>query len=96
MARIARIEVTHHHIAVEPPFYPTWDSRPRPTFTASIVAVHDDEGRVGYGSGDAMPSFAGHEELFVGQDLLDLQRHFRIVENISFHYGKCWPLDLAL
>lgn len=96
MARIARIEVTHHRIAVEPPFHPTWDSRPRPSFTASLVAVTDDEGRTGYGSGDAMPGFAGHEELFVGQDPLDLARHFRIIENISFHYGKCWPLDLAL
>ncbi len=96
MARIARIDVSHHRIQVEPAFHPTWDSRPRPSFTASLIAVTDEEGRTGYGSGDAMPGFAGHEELFVGQEALDLPRHFGIIENISFHYGKCWPLDLAL
>ena len=25
-----------------------------------------------------------------------LERHWRILNNISFHGGRCWPLDLAL
>src|SRR5262249_853004 len=54
------------------------------------------EGHVGYGSGDSMPGFAGHEELFVGQDPLDLHRHYQIISHLSFHLGKHWPLDLAL
>ena len=43
-----------------------------------------------------MLGFAGHEHLFVGQDPLAIERHYRILNNINFHYGRCWPLDLAL
>ena len=55
-----------------------------------------DEGLEGIGSGDTMTGFAGHEHLFVGHDPLDIERHYRILDNIQFHYGRCWPLDLAL
>ena len=43
-----------------------------------------------------MLGFAGHEHLFIGQDALAIERHWRVLNNISFHYGRCWPLDLAL
>ena len=43
-----------------------------------------------------MLGFEGHEQLFVGQDPLALERHYRVLSNIDFHYGRCWPLDLAL
>jgi len=94
--KITRIAVTQHEIPLDPPFLPTWDSRPRPRYGATIVRVETDEGLVGFGSGDAMPGFAGHEDLFVGRDPRDLERHFAVIANLSFHYGKCWPLDLAL
>jgi L-alanine-DL-glutamate epimerase-like enolase superfamily enzyme len=58
--------------------------------------VRTDEGLEGIGSGDTMTGFAGHERLFVGEDPLRLERHYRILQNIQFHYGRCWPLDLAL
>jgi L-alanine-DL-glutamate epimerase-like enolase superfamily enzyme len=93
--RISNIEVTHHRLKPDVPFHPTWDSRPRPDFIVALVRVETDEGLTGYGSGDAMPGFAGHEGLFVGKDPLDLERHFRVVDNLSFHFGKHWPLDLA-
>ena len=51
---------------------------------------------MGVGSGDYMLGFGGHEGLFVGQDPLQLERHNRVIEHITFHYGRCWPLDLAL
>ncbi|MDX1540726.1 MAG: mandelate racemase/muconate lactonizing enzyme family protein, partial [Geminicoccaceae bacterium] len=63
---------------------------------ASVIRVVTDDGLVGIGSGDPMPGFIGHEELFLGQDPRDLDRHFRIIDNLSFHVGRCWPLDLAL
>jgi L-alanine-DL-glutamate epimerase-like enolase superfamily enzyme len=25
-----------------------------------------------------------------------LERHYRVLSHINFHYGRCWPLDLAL
>jgi L-alanine-DL-glutamate epimerase-like enolase superfamily enzyme len=43
-----------------------------------------------------MLGFEGHEALFIGQDALALERHWRILNNISFPWGRCWPLDLAL
>lgn len=94
--RIASIEITHHRIALDPPFRPSWDFRPREKFEATIVRVKTDEGMEGVASGDTMAGFAGHEPLFVGEDPLRVERHFRILNNIQFHYGRCWPLDLAL
>jgi L-alanine-DL-glutamate epimerase-like enolase superfamily enzyme len=43
-----------------------------------------------------MLGFEGHEHLFVGQDALAIERHWRIINNINFHWGRCWPLDIAL
>jgi D-galactarolactone cycloisomerase len=50
----------------------------------------------GVGSGDAMLGFAGHETLFVGQDPFAIERHVQILDNLQFHYGRMWPLEIAL
>jgi len=94
--RIASIAITHHRLALSPPFNASWDTQPRTHFDATVVRVTTDTGLVGVGSGDRMLGFEGHERLFVGQDPLALERHYRILSNIDFHYGRCWPLDLAL
>ena len=94
--KIAAIEISHHRLPLEPPFHAAWDPQPRRHFDATIVRVRTDDGLVGIGSGDLMLGFVGHEPLFVGRDPLDLERHQRVLDNLSFHYGRCWPLDLAL
>ncbi len=94
--KITAIDVSHHRLALDPPFHASWDTRPRENFDATIVRVTTDEGLTGIGSGDAMVGFAGHEHLFLGEDPMCLERHFRVLDNIAFHYGRCWPLDLAL
>ena len=94
--RIRSIEITHHRFAFNPPFQASWDSKPRAHLDATIVRVATDTGLVGYGSGDRMVGFAGHEDLFIGWDALALERHYRVLSHIDFHYGRCWPLDLAL
>jgi L-alanine-DL-glutamate epimerase-like enolase superfamily enzyme len=94
--RIASIRITHHRLPLDPPFNASWDTRPRRHFDATLVRVATDTGLVGYGSGDLMLGFAGHEDLFVGLDALATERHYRVLANIDFHYGRCWPLDLAL
>ena len=94
--RIASIAVSHHRLALTPPFNASWDTKPRTHFDATIVRVTTDTGLVGVGSGDRMLGFDGHESLFIDQDPLALERHYRILSNIDFHYGRCWPLDLAL
>jgi L-alanine-DL-glutamate epimerase-like enolase superfamily enzyme len=94
--KISSVVVSHHRLPLDPAFHPTWDSRPRTFFDIAVVRVTTDEGLMGVGAGDAMPGFAGHEDLFLGQHRLALERHQRVLENLNFHYGRCWPLDLAL
>jgi L-alanine-DL-glutamate epimerase-like enolase superfamily enzyme len=94
--KITRIEITQHQLPMSPPFHPSWSSKPRTTFDATMVRVHTDGGHVGIGSGDYMLGFGGHEHLFIGEDPMRLERHARVIDHISFHYGRCWPLDLAL
>jgi len=93
---ITGIEISQHRLHFDPPFHASWDTKPRRHWDATIVRVTSDSGHVGVGSGDLMLGFAGHEHLFVGQDALAIERHWRVLNNISFHYGRCWPLDLAL
>jgi L-alanine-DL-glutamate epimerase-like enolase superfamily enzyme len=94
--KITGIEITHHRLPLDPPFRASWDTRPRTAFDASIVRVHSDAGLSGIGSGDTMTGFPGHEDLFIREDALAIERHWQILDNIQFHYGRCWPLDLAL
>ncbi len=93
---IQSIGISHHRLTLDPAFHASWDSKPRTHFDATLVSVRTDTGLVGYGSGDLMVGFQGHEQLFIGQDALALERHYRVLSNIDFHYGRCWPLDLAL
>ncbi|HTW28789.1 MAG TPA: mandelate racemase/muconate lactonizing enzyme family protein [Acetobacteraceae bacterium] len=94
--KITGIEITQHRLAFSPPFHASWDSAPRHHWDATLVRVHTDAGVTGIGSGDLMVGFAGHEALFTGWDPLAIERHWRVLNHISFHYGRCWPLDLAL
>jgi L-alanine-DL-glutamate epimerase-like enolase superfamily enzyme len=94
--KITGIEITQHRLPFDTPFHASWDTKPRLHWDATIVRVHTDAGLTGIGSGDLMVGFAGHENLFIGQDALAIERHYRVLNNIQFHYGRCWPLDLAL
>jgi L-alanine-DL-glutamate epimerase-like enolase superfamily enzyme len=94
--KITSIEIKQYRIPLNPPFKAAWDPMPRKTFAATIVRVNTDEGLTGIGSGDLMVGFAGHENLFVGRDPSDIERHWQVLDSIDFHYGRCWPLDIAL
>ena len=96
MSTIARVEITHHQLPLDPPFPAAWDSQPRTQFPATIVRVFDDQGHMGVGSGDAMYGFADYERYFIGQDALDLDRHAAVLSNVDFHAGRPWPMDVAL
>ena len=60
------------------------------------MRIHDSDGRVGIGSGDAMYGFADYQRYFIGHDPLDLDRHAAVLSNIEFHAGRPWPMDIAL
>lgn len=94
--KIASITITHHSLPLDPPYHASFDSRPKTSHAMSLVRVTTDEGVTGIGAGHAMHSFSGHEDLFIGQDPLALERHYRVLNNLNFYYGRPWPLDIAL
>ena len=94
--KITAIDIKNYVLPLDPPFKAAWDPAPRKTFTATIVRVSTDAGITGIGSGDAMLGLAEHANLFVGRDPFDIARHWQILDNLDFHYGRCWPLDVAL
>jgi L-alanine-DL-glutamate epimerase-like enolase superfamily enzyme len=95
--KITGIEITQHRLPFTgAPFRASWDTKPRTHWDATIVRVSTDEGLTGIGSGDLMLGFQGHEHLFVGWDPLAIERHYRVLSHLNFHYGRSWPLDLAL
>lgn len=69
---------------------------PRREFAAALVLVETDEGVVGAGSGDTMDGFEPFVDLFLGQNPLSIARHVRVLETISFHSSRFWPLEAAL
>jgi L-alanine-DL-glutamate epimerase-like enolase superfamily enzyme len=94
--KITAVKVRRLEHELSPPFDAAWDPEPRRSFEATLVAVETDEGVTGIGSGDTMEGFAAHEHLFVGEDPTRMVRHVKVLETISFHAGRYWPLEAAL
>ncbi len=93
--KIDSIEIHHYRLPLDPPFRASWDPQPRASHTSTLVRVRAGSYE-GVGSGDAMLGFAGHEPLFIGQDPFNIERHVRLLDNLQFHYGRMWPLEIAL
>ncbi|HET9720153.1 MAG TPA: mandelate racemase/muconate lactonizing enzyme family protein [Solirubrobacteraceae bacterium] len=94
--KITRIRCQRLRLALAPPFLAAWDPSPRRDFEATIVRVETDSGLVGIGSGDTMVGFEQFEHLFLGTDPRTIARHARVLETISFHSSRFWPLEVAL
>ena len=92
---IESIEIRHYRLPLDPPFVASWDPNPRKSFTNTIVRVRAGDFE-GVGSGDTMLGFDGHQDLFIGQDPFAIERHVQILDNLQFHYGRMWPLEIAL
>jgi L-alanine-DL-glutamate epimerase-like enolase superfamily enzyme len=92
---IDSIEIHHYRLPLDPPFHASWDPKPRASHTSTLVRVRAGD-LEGVGSGDAMLGFAGHEQLFIGQDPFAIERHVQLLDNLQFHYGRMWPLEVAL
>jgi len=93
---ITSIAIERLSLPLSPPFHAAWDPDPRTHFDATLVRVHTDEGVTGIASGDTMDGFEAFEHLFIGRDPLALATHARMLETISFHAGRYWPLEAAL
>jgi L-alanine-DL-glutamate epimerase-like enolase superfamily enzyme len=94
--KITAIKIDRANLKLDPAFHPNWDPIPRTEFSATLVTVETDGGVTGYGSGDTMAAFEGHEHLFIGKDLFNIQEHVRALETITFHAGRYWPLEVAI
>jgi D-galactarolactone cycloisomerase len=94
--RITGIRLRRLRFPLDPPFRAAWDPVPRTELEATLVEVETDAGLVGVGSGDTMDGFGRYEHFFLDRDPLDLERHVRTLETISFHAGRYWPLEAAL
>jgi L-alanine-DL-glutamate epimerase-like enolase superfamily enzyme len=93
--KIDAIDIRRYQLPLDPPFRASWDPRPRTSFTSTIVRVRSGD-HEGVGSGDDMLGFARHEDLFIGHDVFDIERHVAVLDNLQFHYGRMWPLEIAL
>ena len=94
--KITAVRLDRMRLPLDPPFLAAWDPVPRRHFDATLVRVETDEGVTGYGSGDTMDGFEPFEELFVGRDPLQIAAHVAVLETISFHAGRYWPVEAAL
>jgi D-galactarolactone cycloisomerase len=94
--KITRTRIERRELDLDPPFFAAWDPDPRRSFEATLVFVETDEGLTGIGSGDTMDGFHRYEHLFLGEDPLAIERHVQVLETISFHAGRYWPLEAAL
>ena len=94
--KISAIDTTVHRLPLDPPVVVSWDSKPRETFEITLVRVRTDDGLEGIAAGEAMDGFAAYANLFVGRDPLDIDRHHAVLDNICFHGGRYWPVDIAL
>src|SRR5262245_8920571 len=93
--KIPSIDIRHYRLPLDPPFHAAWDPKPRTSHTNTIVRVIAGDYE-GVGSGDAMLGFAGCEAYFVGRDPFEIERHVQVLDNMQFHYGRMWPLEVAL
>jgi D-galactarolactone cycloisomerase len=94
--KITGVRVVRVSRALDPPFRAAWDPNPRRTTEATLVFVDTDEGLTGVGSGDTMSDFPRYARHFVGEDPMRMSRHVRVLETLSFHAGRYWPLEAAL
>ncbi|HEY8172837.1 MAG TPA: mandelate racemase/muconate lactonizing enzyme family protein, partial [Dehalococcoidia bacterium] len=92
---IDSIELRRYRLPLDPPFDASWDPQPRRVFETTLVRVTAG-GVEGIASGDPLAGFAGNEHLFIGHDVFDIERHAVVIENLQFHYGRMWPLEVAL
>jgi D-galactarolactone cycloisomerase len=94
--KISRIRIERREIELDPPFLAAWDPDPRRAFEATLVFVETDEGLTGIGSGDTMDGFERYEHHFLDRSPLDLAHHQAILEMLSRHGPRYWPLEAAL
>jgi L-alanine-DL-glutamate epimerase-like enolase superfamily enzyme len=94
--KITAIKLIRVRLPLDPPFFAAWDPVPRTRFNVTITRVETDEGIVGTAGGDTMDGFEPYIDFFIGKDPMDITRHVRTLETITFHGGRYWPLEAAL
>jgi len=94
--KITDIRIHRASRDLSPAFLANWDPQPRRSVEMALVCVETSDGVVGYGSGDSMVGFEPYAELFLGQPLMAVDNHVRILETLTFHAGRYWPVEAAI
>lgn len=92
---IDSIEIRHYRLLLETPFNASWDPKPRTEHVVTVVRICASDFE-GVGAGDSMAGLAANVSLFLGHDPFNIERHVRILDNLQFHYGRMWPVEVAL
>lgn len=95
MTAIDLLDVRRYRLPLDPPFHAAWDPTPRRHLTSTIVRV-EAGGVEGVGAGGLIPGVEDAAALFVGRELFDIERHVAVLDNVQFHYGRMWPVEVAL
>lgn len=93
--KIDALEARSYRLPIEPPFHAAWDPEPRRALECHVVIVRAGEYE-GVGSGDRLAGWEHTFDLFVGQDPRDIERHVQVLDNLQFHYGRMWAIEVAL
>lgn len=93
---IESITVGRHRLPLDPPFPAAWDPVPRAAFPVDVIRVRDTSGAEGIGAGHGLSDPTEYESLFIGADVQDLDRHQAVIDDITFHGARAWPLEVAL
>jgi L-alanine-DL-glutamate epimerase-like enolase superfamily enzyme len=93
--RIDAIETRSYRCPFDPPFHAAWDPEPRKALDLHIVIVRsgDYEGVAG---GKRPLGLDEYRSLFIGRDPFEIERHVQILDNLQFHAGRMWSLEVAL
>jgi D-galactarolactone cycloisomerase len=94
--RITAVQTLHYSFPLEPAFEPAWDPVPRERADATLVAVHSDEGLVGYASGDHLPDAALVARLLTGVDPRRTEIVREICETVDVHGARPWTAEVAV
>jgi len=91
---IDAIELRRYRLPLDPPFRAAWDPNPRTALAATVVVVRAG-GYEGVCSG-TMDGFVGNEDLFLGRDPYDIDRHVDVIDDLTSYFGRMWALEVAL
>jgi len=93
--RIDSIETRSYRQPLDPPLHAAWDPEPRTALNLHVVIVRAGEYE-GVAGGEHPAGLDDYKSLFIGKDPFEIERHVQVLDNLQFHSGRMWALEVAL